>query len=875
MKLEEIRVNPAYATSLISDYQEGEKGDSKPIINKRIIRTDSLMRKLSNVPKFARKTYEFDTLFPPNCRYYETHPEGSIVVIEEPPAYRTITCNRDFFSEVESLRASGKLAEYGYENWLDENSKPYTFNLALPYCVFFLAFNNVFDLCGGKIFFRTQPLSGFSDVLCKAPFFNISNSQNVCFGDNAYKGPKRNIFADTNYVISSFWSSHFNQDYIYNYLDYQQVAGLCDYLTWEYYSHTDPMFIYTADWIKYHKNVFDVLKRVREWIIPDEEEDDHHRFGYRTLENLFIEHLEDGQVEVPGIGIRETLIYDICQYIYLDHTVTFRVGDSFKDNKGHMLYLDAFLGFRSSPEPLFISVVKENGKCFKMKLNNKVRAYILEKLKEERYVTQYKLPNGEILKSGDILIQKNSWGNDVYTKIYYLRKTANGDIEGRFGSEYYIVKNLPDTVKTMDTENPIYCDIPLKKGEEYFIVRNEREEPKPLIHISDAEFVELTTDMRQRLILKLVESTGDNKGYEYKVKIQESSIKRIYTKDELEELPKVFRVGSKLSYGRLSRRSSSSVPGPVYRLKGKALYLPYNTTLQDASSMHYSDDEIIKDDKFVLKSWDYDIEFSVGDKVVTSNWENPVDMLTVKQITGFEIDSISGAINFNMVDKNGKEYKHEYVTGRNKIVRIGTVRKITNVYNELSAGMKITANKAGISMFPKKDTNIIIGFLTDTGGSEPLVLCSNACTLWYTDIISNFDIIPMSDEAWKTKAHAPITPSKMRIQAGDVLEYKDHYSSHPGFVAYRPPSSRGIRAKNLSYYLSYNESYVFDKSFTESVVFRGFPNPRMTAKQENKVGFVSGYENYHGMITMFPEHLSTYMYHNDPRSILNVPDSSE
>jgi len=874
MKLEEIRVNPSYATSLISEYPNGdEKEDSTPIINKRIITTHALMKKLLKVPDMSRTEYVFDNLFPPNCRYYETYEQGSIVVIEEPPAYRTITCDRDFFSEIESLKATGKLAEYGYENWLDENSKPYTFNLALPYCVFFLTFNHRYELYGGRVFFRTQPLSGFSDVLCKAPFFNISDSQNICFGDKAYQGPHRNIFADTNYVITSFWSSVFNQDYIYNYLAYQQVAGLCDYLTWEYYSHMDPMFVYTADWIKYKKNVYENIEVCRNWILGDDR-DEEHSFGYKTLEELFSDHLEVELVEVPGLGIREPLIYDICQYLYLDETLTFTVGDSFKDKKGHMLYLEAFIGFRNSAEPLFISVLKDNGKSFKMRFNRKVKSYIKERLQEARYVTQYEMPSGEILKSGDILIRKNSWGSDVYSKIYYLRKNINGDVEGRFGSEFYILKNLPADVKTMNAEKPVYCDISLIKGKEYFVVRNEREDPKPLIHISTAKFDELTTDMRQRLVLKLTESEGDNAGYQYNIKIQEANLRRIYEKEQLEELPKVFRVGSKLSYGRLSHRSRSSELTTVYRLKGQCLCFPYNTTLQDASHRQYANDEIVKDDKFILKSWDYDIEFSVGDKVVTSNWENPVDMLTVKQITGFEIDE-SGSINFNMVDKNGEEYKHEYITGRNKVVKIGTVRKITNVHNELSAGMKITANKTGISMFPKKDTNIIIGFLTDTGGSEPLVLCSNACTLWYSDVISSFDIIPMSDETWKTKTHAPITPSKMRIQAGDILEYKDHYTSHPGFVTYKPGGSKGIRAKNLSYYLSYNESYVFDKSFTESVVFRGFPSPRLTAKQESKVGFVPGYENFHNMITQVRDHLSTYYFPNDPRSILNVPDSSE
>jgi len=70
--------------------------------------------KLSAVDKEVQ--YKVDHLFPPNCRYYEKHEEGHIVLIEEPPAVRTIAVDKDMSNEIESLRSIGKLAEYGYEN---------------------------------------------------------------------------------------------------------------------------------------------------------------------------------------------------------------------------------------------------------------------------------------------------------------------------------------------------------------------------------------------------------------------------------------------------------------------------------------------------------------------------------------------------------------------------------------------------------------------------------------------------------------------------------------------------------------------------------------------------------------------------------------
>ena len=178
-------------------------------------------------------------------------------------------------------------------------------------------------------------------------------------------------------------------------------------------------------------------------------------------------------------------------------------------------------------------------------------------------------------------------------------------------------------------------------------------------------------------------------------------------------------------------------------------------------------------------------------------------------------------------------------------------------------------------MFPKKDTNIIIGFLYDTGGPEPLVLCSNACTLWYSDVIEKFEAIPFTNSKWKDLTHAPINPSKMRIQAGDLLNGKRHYHSEMGYFAFRPADSRTIRAQQTQYYGDYNESYPFDRDFSRDVEFDSIPNPRLTSTQETTLGFVSAFPNFHGMYTLTGGYYSGFLFANEPRSILNVPDSSE
>jgi hypothetical protein len=874
-QLDEIRVNNFYSTHSISEYPNGESGDSKPVINKRRIRTTELLNKLKSNVSIKREGYKVDHLFPPNCRYYEQHTNGHLVVIEEPPAFRTIAVDKDMSNEIESLRSSGKLEEYGYENWAEENKKrPYMFNLALPYVVFFMAFNKGYDLLGGSLFFRTKPISGFSDPLCRSPFLNINESQTVCFGDRIHNGPKRSIYGDSNHVISTFWSTIFNSDYIYNYVEYQGVAGLCDYLTWEYYSHTDPMFVYTADWINYEGlNVGQAVDQTREWIVSRDDRRGNE-FGYNTIAGLFEQQNEIGLAEVPGVdGVKEPLLYDVSQYMFIGDEVI-NVGDSFKSKNGQYLFIDSFLGFRKVVNPSFLNIEREDGRIFRMKMTRAVRDYISSKIKEERYESQVELPNGIVLKSGDILVMKNKYDHDVYRKIYYLRKTPEGDLEGRFGSEFYVIENLPDDITVLDLQNPEYMGISLKQDNEYFILRGSGYPAGPVLNVSFCKFQEVVPGTRGNLEIKFIESQGANKGQSYKINFTEQHERKVFDIESLRELPPVFRIGKRIFYPRHgSRRNGEYTQGNAYILPNLGVAVPYNTSLRSADYQK-TRNQFIKDDTFKIESWDMDIEFKIGDKVVIANWENPIDMLTVKQIEGFVENTDNGTISFAVTDKNGNASNHLYIDSRQSVVKVGTVRKITNTWEDLSAGMKIKAEVAGISMFPKKDFNIIIGFLYDTGGPEPLVLCSNACTLWYSDVIQKFNITPISDPKWKELKHASINPSKMRFQSGDLLNGGHSYHSNCGYLAFKPRASRTIRAHQLQYFTDYDESYAFDRDFTVDASFNSFPNPRLTSKQEQDLGFINAFPNFHGMFTETGRYFSRYLFANDPRSILNVSNSN-
>jgi len=875
MDVEEIRVNQDYSIHSISKY-EGDNEINTPIINRRTIRTNKLLEKIQDNLK-NQLEYKVDNLFPPNCRYFEQYQEGFLVVIEEPPAFRTIAVEKDMSNELASLRASGKLKEYGYENWQDENpNRPYMFNLAMPYVVFCLSFTKQYDILTGHVFFRPRPISGFSDPIFKAPFLNISEgNQAICFGDKIHKGPKKSIFTDTNHAISTFWSTVFNVDYMYNYVAYQNTPGVSDYFTWEYYSHTDPMFIYNIDWIRFKNHTIGgVVEKMRDKILSRESQ--HEReLSYNKLTSLFNAPQEGELTEVPGLdGVQEPLIYDVsqnlCVEMYHDLELNIEVGDSFKV-KDKYLFIDSFLGFRKRVYASYVNIQREDGRIFKWKLTNKVKEFIAEKIKEERFINSIELPTGETLKAGDILILKNNHDQKVYRKVYYIRQSSNGDLEGRVGSEFYIMNNLPEDCRVMDLSNPEYMGIKLEKDKHYFVIRNSIHSSAPIVGTSKCKFLEITTGRYSNLIAKFqdVYRSDSKPTIEFS---QNSTTPKLFKAEDCKPLPPVFRIGRKLLY--LRDQSQPGSMGETQVIPNIGVARQRGCDLRSPSFSIYK--ELIKDDTFTICGPDLDIQFTIGDKVVVCDWQNPINMLIVRQIEGFVTDNETGDIRFVLKDKNDEIIQYRYVKGgRTPVVNVGKIRKITNIFEDITAGTKIIANKPGVSMFPKKDINIIVGFLYDTGGPEPLVLCSNCCTLWFSDVINKFDHIPISDSKWESLKHAPINPSKMRFQAGDIIQGNRYYKERMGYLAYRPVTSRTIRAQRLDYYTNYEESYSFDREFNREAMFDSFPNPRLTSTQEEKLGFVNAFPNFHGMYTVTSKYFSQFLFANDPRSILNVSDSDK
>ena len=163
----EIRINVDYAHLYNSEYEKSSKEESTPKINTKIITTDDYLKRVTS------KMQLDNSIIPPNCRYIENVNSGNIVVIEEPPAFRTIKVNMGLRNEITKLEESGKMEEYGYKK-SDFIHAVNNFTLAFPYVIFILYVNQYKEVEAGQCFLRVARMSGLSDYLFKIPMLNIS-----------------------------------------------------------------------------------------------------------------------------------------------------------------------------------------------------------------------------------------------------------------------------------------------------------------------------------------------------------------------------------------------------------------------------------------------------------------------------------------------------------------------------------------------------------------------------------------------------------------------------------------------------------------------------------------------------------------------------
>lgn len=844
--LQEIRINNKYANIVYSDYEKSKRGESIPKIRKKTMFTED----------YASRFFPNSTeIIPPNCRYIEKVHKGNIVIIEEPPAFRTIEASFDIDDEIYRLQDRGKIEEYGYENYTRNHGAPYKFTLAFPYVIFLFYISDYNELNVGEVYLRVQQMSGLSDYLLKAPMFNISDNQSICLGDSA-SGQRRSLLEAIQKTIMVFWSAEFNMDYNYNYQAYRDVSQINTYLEWQYLSKENPMFIYDVDWINMPYTIGEAIKRVkRNYHIPDT-----NRVDYHDLSQMFFTPSDSGKELKPYERSRTKykLFFDTAQGTYLDENIFVHVGDPFIFKNGKVCHIDSFGGFLESDKITFIQL-DMNGKKIIMKFTNQVKTFLLEQTKKARFTEEATLPNGVIIKPGDIINHTLKNGSKLYKKVSYIRKCRDNQLEAKLGADFYLIDGI-EHGELVDVDAPDIFGLKLKKGEEYIYINDNQ--TSLLRSCNLAKYEGIDVGRRNELILNFkMPGHSDPLSMNFD-KVYNSP--PLYKKDSLQSIPGIFRVGRKMLSTR-NNTDTNLVMNKSWKIDNRILYDRSNMRLIKPRKNFTK--ELIKDNTFSITGPESVISFTIGDKVVVSNWTDPIKMLTIKTIQGFVYNKETGDISFALEDKKGELSEETYINCYDGIIYVGRIRKITNGIGRLQAGTKIISTVAALPNFPKKDVNIIIGFLIDTG-TEPLVLCSNCCTLWLTDVISKFNKISMKAKRWKTLQHAPIDVSKIKFQAGDIVNGHADYLTKYGFILHAPSATRALRATPMEYYDdAFPPDYTFDKFFAKDCMFDYIPNPRISPSKINNFGIKKGFINFHG--SLVEDNQSSFSFINN-RGIIDV-----
>lgn len=813
MEEQEIRINQKFI-SIVQKNPFAENPEL-PISKTENQSTNIFLKKLNE-----RYTVSQSGLIPRNCRYLEKIGARTLVVIEEPPSVRTLFYYRGLTTKHREDLTTEKIKQFKI-NLADYDSDPCNFTVALPYIIYIMMFDKT-RLEYIYMAVRPKPIISLTDNLFVPPFPNINSSSSVCLGDGVNGSP--NIIVATDQVVKRFWASQFNTDYTTNFYQYEQIPIIGNLFEWQYMTEVDPMFIYKVDWIPMDHTCLTFITLIKSSVKSIAKP-----LTYAELFNIFSTKQKystkrkSKKVKVPDV------YEDVSNGINLlrtkdEPTLYLYVGDSiiFKDKT---YFVDTFLGSNPDGPSEYVRFVGENNKYIVMKLTKKTRAFLTKLRKKQLYEEKVVLANGLEVQSGDVLVlHTKGLRRKHYKKILYIRKTPEGNTEIRASDRYLIAESISKDVEKLDLKNVIANGVKLVPGEQYTFAIKQSPVNAASQLLTSGNFIELSVNTSDSLIARFRGKIGE-------ISVPFNDSLRVMHNISYEKLPEVICMGRAIVYS----------PGQMYRNENVLYHTDGLTIPSDAlSSFERTCNNVLKDDSLIIKSNCLDFSFSVGDDVIVSSWDKPIEMLKIKKIIGITTDKTNRIINFYLEDKDGKKTLVPYVDKNS--VNIGSVRKIVKEYNGLKRGSKISA-KEYLNGFEKDSVNIIIGFLIDAGTPQPLVFCSNGLTLWFDDIQNNFDIIERNSTHWTRLNHNPINLGNIEFQAGDLVQCSAGYAMFGGFILYRFNAyDYNMGACIARSILNFQDYYNIDKIFLNEMRYNGILNPRLTKEEKSEKCL----PNFHG-----------------------------
>jgi len=747
----EIIIGEKYTSILKTDtnmYRVGRNEEHvvehKPVVRNRTIKTSDFFANLKE--GFTNQ----NEILPTGCKHFQTFNGGyKILVIEEPPRVRTLKADIGMEATIEKLRLTGKLEEYGYENYLAENNgNPYSFQLSFPYVVFIIMLNRSNELVTIKPFFRLQPITSLADYLFIAPLYNVPTSQDICLGGVENFGT---IFETTENIIETFWLNRYNADYTDNIKVYQKSEAyeVHDYLSWMYFTKFNPMFIYNVKWIKYDFNIGKILNSLK----MNYDNYTNSNVSYNLLHKSAL----NGNSETLN---PETNAKNAC-FSTIINKEQLSVGDEIIfDNKSYYLYSIVTKDNGHSFDSVELedhdgTLINVPFAEFEQDLNESYKPNFLEEAEV----------NGNIIKP-DSIISCKIGDYTVYKKIKSIRKALDGKIEVMVGTDHYLIENIDFDI--IDTSNVKLNGEPLDKDKTYLMLK-VYESYSPVYGLIKVKFHDMIINTSGSFIIKFKDLERENF---INLNINEyekgESNYNFVEEDEVKDFDVIYQFDKLLTNENVSENQKFRV------IPGKGILMTSNYGMRDYSPNNNVEDiveKILIEDgtRLHIPGSMIDIDFKVGDPIVYANWSNPDDMLKISSIEKFEYDKEEETLYIcaNTLNKE-EQFRIPYVDFKNYRVRVGVIRKVVSKYGDWNSGDKIKANSTGITNFPKKDVNTIIAFIADGATKYPLALCSNLCTLWMNeDTISKFNVFPRNSIKWKKLEHTPYDVIKIKWQHGD------------------------------------------------------------------------------------------------------------
>ena len=378
---------------------DGEEGE--PLINRRIITFDRLKENLNNRilnrnEEEKRNSYGADfSLLPMNCRMtYKISDTHSLYVLETAPEIRSIKVTADQHNSISYLKSTGEWDEFGYtgmeENDGEYSKAPWIFNLAFPYCVYFVVVRPEKEskFSAFSVFFRNMPMRGLGDMLYKAPLYNIPNGQFACLGMGTPTDKDSLIMLEK--LLQHFWASEYNGDYIDNVLKYKNIPIANNYFKWQYISQTNPMEIFNIDWVP-HKTIKAYIESLKEEFAGRGRRDRDPRLFYSLddFSHIFTdEHYEPirkGRESTEDKSSNQFLIEGVSNYLKMGMHYLY-CEDSFKIKNKRYFVISFMSDDQYTYEITHLKVFDENQKERVIRLTSKIIKLICESLEKDNFV---------------------------------------------------------------------------------------------------------------------------------------------------------------------------------------------------------------------------------------------------------------------------------------------------------------------------------------------------------------------------------------------------------------------------------------------------------------------------------------------------------